>query len=458
MNLLYQSAFAEALGWSLIDSLWQMGAIWVFYILATGNNNRFSAEKRHFFALLGSVTGTLIFFISFMGNYYGALNHNNFFSLAYFLEKQAGHMTTGNVFAETIIPFISLLYLPAVLFFILRLIFQVSINKNIYRKNLVEPDETISNFVREMCNRSGIVKKVGVWISTKAASPLTTGFWKPVIILPIAVFSHLTCRQVEAVIAHELFHIKRNDYLINIYLTLAEVILFFNPFAHLMFGIVRKERENSCDDHVIAAGFDAWEYSQSLYILGKYRNEQNYLAVAATGAGKEYLLHRIRRIMKRNNPSPSVLKPVIAFFLCLFVAGFGGRRQQIPVIADASVPNEIKTVVYYSEEKKITVDDGISNKKSPAKVIRTKKEKIVLPPEASMPPVDLLPEEISSEDEHELLTTYIAAPQVIEFTLIDPLKPEVPVVICETPQPYIQKSAFYFIEVDTTVGKKVISL
>ena len=197
---------------------------------------------------------------------------------------------------------------------------------------------------------------MSLWISVKAESPLTLGFWKPLIIMPVAVFSQLSCRQVEAVIAHELFHIKRNDYLINIFLTLTEVILFFNPFARLMIGNVKKERENRCDDEVLSYGFDSWEYSQALYLLGKSRFEKNRLAIAATGSGKEYLLHRIRRIMKRDNPSPSVLKPFIAFFLCLFVAGFLARDKQIPVLADAVAP-AVSPVVYYTVDKVITEKD-----------------------------------------------------------------------------------------------------
>jgi hypothetical protein len=226
-----------------------------------------------------------------------------------------------------------------------------------------------------------------------------------------------------------------------------------------MFGIVRKERENSCDDHVIASGYDAWDYSQALYILGKYRNDHHSLALAATGPGKEYLLHRIRRIMKRNNPSPSVLKPVIIFFLCLFVAGFAGRQKQIPVLSDALTTNETKSVVFYSIEKKITITVPEKIKKSPPKTNRIKKEKIVMPPEPPIPAEDaLLQEETSGEDGQDLLNSYIDAPMVLEFTIIDPAEVKIPVVICETPQPFIQKSAFYFTEVDTSMGKKVINL
>ena len=461
MNFLYQSAFAEGLGWSLIDSLWQMGALWVIYIMLTGNGRRFSSQKRHSLALLGSATGTLIFFISLILNYYSAAYNNSFLSLAYFLEKQAGEITMGFMFAEYLVPFISLLYLPAVIFFALRLILQMGVNRNVYRKNLTEAGSDIAQFVSDMSNRSGITRKVTVWISEKVEGPLTIGFWKPVILLPIAMFNNLSCSQVEAVLTHELNHIKRNDYLINIFLSVAEVVLFFNPFARMMFGMVKKERENSCDDHVIEAGFNAWEYSEALYILGRYKNEKNNLAIAATGAGKEYLLQRIRRIMKRNNPSPSILKPFVAFFLCLFVAGFASRHKQIAVLPEVALNNKVEQVVYYLEEKRVVINEAgkaVASKPKAKKPSLNKKDDtpkmILLPEETRLPP----PVAFSDEELQGLLVDYVDAPQVVEFTMIDPVEPVVPEVICESPQPYIQKSSFYFTEVDTTSGKKVVEL
>ena len=468
MNLLYQQAFANALGWSLIDSLWQMGAIWFFYIMITNNGRKFSSQVRHSIALTGSAAGTCLFFLSLALNYYSAVNHSNFFSLAYLIEKEAGEIIDGYTSADKFIPLISCLYIPAVVFFFFRLLFNVNINRNIYRKNLVSADGKIARFVHEMSERSGIMKNITVWLSEKVESPLTIGFWKPVIILPVAVFSHLTCAQVEAVIMHELHHIKRNDYIINIFLTVAELILFFNPFARMMFGNVKKERENSCDDFVIASGFDAWEYSQALYILGRYRVEKNNLAIAATGEGKEYLLQRIRRIMKKNNPSPSVLKPAFAFFLCLFVAGFAIRYKQIaavPYTGNITVPVEnTASPTYYFEEKRITITrpDQINRpqrtkgqkvsataKKNSNALLKADKIKGFLPQETITSP------EVSDE---ETRFSFVAAPQVLEFTIIDPAKPVIPNIICESPQPYIQKSSFYFTEIDTTAGKKVIEL
>jgi len=456
MNFLYQSALAEALGWSLIDSLWQMGATWLFYIIITRNGNRFSSQQRHTLALIGSAVGMVLFILSLFFNYYSVSTNTNYFILPFYVK---------------FVPFISFLYVLAVAFFSLRLLLQISSNKNIYHRDLVHPDCELLAFVSDMCERSGIVKKISIWISDKVESPLTIGFWKPVILLPVAVFSHLTCRQVEAVIMHELHHIKRNDYMINIFLTIAELVFFFNPFARMMFASVKKERENRCDDYVIASGFDAWEYSQALYILGRYRNEKNNLAVAATGEGKQYLLERIRRIMKRNNPAPSVLKPFFAFFLCLFVAGFGARHKQIPTLpnivggARVATQNKVKPIVFYLEEKRITITPSEENARNPDLVLSQKKikapSKVVIQKKGPVLKTLSNPEVIeepADEDPDLPVGTYVAAPKVIGFTILDPAEPVVPEIVCENPQPYVQKSAFYFTEVDTTAGKKVIVL
>jgi beta-lactamase regulating signal transducer with metallopeptidase domain len=459
MDFMNQSVFFEALGWSLIDSLWQVGAIWLFYVLITRNGSRFSADKRHTLAMLGIISSTLLFFISILVNCYSVVSSGRIYSLAYFVQKEASGLFSpyGNVYE--FVPLLSYVYLPVVIFFTCRLFFQFTLHKKNYRKTLLPADHSISHFASEMCERFGVSKKVALWISDKAESPLTLGFWKPVILLPVAVFSQLTCKQVEAVIAHEIYHVKRNDFLLNIFLTLSEVVLFFNPFARLLAGIVKKERENSCDDHVIASGFDAWEYSQALYILGRYRHH-NDLAVAATGLGKEYLLHRIRRIMKKRNPQPSFLKPAFTFFLCLVVAGFASRHKQVPVLADVNTATETSPVVYF--EKQVTISEPVIIEQE-KKILSPESKpghvrKPVVPPEAPPPPELMTPEDAAPDDTEEILHTYVTAPLVLEFTMIDPENPDVPDIVCESPQPYVQKSSFYYTEIDSTAGKNTIKL
>lgn len=454
-----QSTFFEALGWSLIDSLWQVGAIWIFYTLFTRNGSRFSAEKRHSLAFGGMMTGSLLFFVNIIINSYSAAVNGEIYSLAYFIEQHTG-MWFNYGKADAIVSILSFIYLPVLMFYSLRLLFQVFTHRNNYKRNLAPVDEEMTGFLDEMISKLGISNRTMIWLSDKVASPLTLGFWKPVVLLPVALFSHLSYRQIETVIAHELYHIKRNDYLLNIFLTVAEVVLFFNPFAKLLAGIVKKERENSCDDLVLSAGFDAMEYSQALYILGRFRQEKGNFSLAATGIGKEYLLQRIRRIMKRDNPQPSLTKPLIAFFLCLFVAGFASRNKNITAFSETEItPPQTKQVVYFEQKTEVTFAPtvAVTRKLPPAPHKSVDPNRPDIPPPPPPPPSVTVTETSSSSDEN-LNVTYVSAPEVIEFTMLDHAEPVVPETVCETPQPYVPKTTFYYTDIDTTAGKTIICL
>lgn len=466
-----QTAFFEALGWSLIDSLWQAGAIWFAYISITRNGSRFTSDQRHTLALTGIMLSTLLFFFSIIINGFSAASGGRIFSFAHYIEQQAGSFLHIYGQVSSIVSALPYIYLPVLTFFALRTLAQLTIHRGSYRKNILPAGNELSLLASSVCSRLGLEKETLVWLSSKIDGPLTIGFWKPVILLPIAVFSQLSYRQIEAVIAHELFHIKRNDYLLNIFLTFSETILFFNPFAKLLARIVKTERENRCDDSVIAAGFDAWEYSEALYILGKLRQQQGKFSIAATGPGKEYLLQRIRRIMNRKNPQPSLAKPVVAFFLCLLVAGFASRNTPVPVLAHPEPAKEISSVVYYSVEKQANVEELVVVAPTPKVKTRglEQVEDVPLPPD-NVPspldppqPVDVLPADLPEppaplEAPDVIITSFVNASSDIEFTIIDQAEPEVPEVVCETPPPYVPKFTFYFTEVDTLAGKKVICL
>jgi hypothetical protein len=129
-------------------------------------------------------------------------------------------------------------------------------------------------------------------------SPLTIGFWKPVILLPLAGINHLSPQQVEAVLLHELSHIRRFDYLVNIVLQVTEVLMFFNPFVRLLLKKAYQERENSCDDWVLQFDYNGAEYAKALLSI-EQTEQAKLLALGANNNQKYYLLHRIARIISR---------------------------------------------------------------------------------------------------------------------------------------------------------------
>jgi hypothetical protein len=151
--------------------------------------------------------------------------------------------------------------------------------------------------LRSLGNRLGISKKVQLFISGHLQVPVMIGFLKPVILLPAAMVNNLSPEQLEAILLHELAHIKRNDYLLNIFQSIVETILFFNPFVWWISRNIRQEREHCCDDLVIAGTVQPMHYAKALVALEEYRITANPMAMAAAH-DKHFLLHRIKRIME----------------------------------------------------------------------------------------------------------------------------------------------------------------
>lgn len=437
MNHLYHSAFLKALGWSLIDSLWQMGVLWLSYILITGNGKRFTASYRYSLSLLAIFSGCLWFIVSFALNYYHVNDGERIFGLANFLQNGLPVIDE-----QKWMPLVSSFYLLIVLSYAARWIFAFAGNQKNYSQRAPVYDKYYESFVDELRRVAGITRTVRIWISEELTTPITFGFLKPVILLPLAAISQLTVKQVEAMIVHELYHIKRNDYLVNILITLCEILLFFNPFARLLIGNIRKERENCCDDEVINLGYDAWEYAQALYLLGKNSIGKYQFALAATGKSKQLLLQRVKRMLHRSHSSPSLLRPVSIFFLCLALAGSVNRdgKKQVSPVEKITQPTQSLSLV---QEVKISVtpEPGI---KKPKKV----KQQIPVPPSpqpAPLPPVEKEP----ANYENMIVASYVSHDRkTIEFCMMEAQMSETKA--CQDAQaydvshPYIPGSTFYF--------------
>ena len=163
-----------------------------------------------------------------------------------------------------------------------------------------------------------INKKISTGISAVINVPCIAGYFKPVILLPLSLLTTLSSDEVEAILLHELAHVKRNDYLLNLVQQAMAAILFFNPFALLIGRIIHSERENSCDDIVVRQTAKPLVYAHALLKLQQTTPPRMQLALAASGS-KYHLLNRIERIMKTKKTAGNVRQALIT--LILFAAG-----------------------------------------------------------------------------------------------------------------------------------------
>ena len=128
--------------------------------------------------------------------------------------------------------------------------------------------------------------------------PMVVGWLRPMILLPASAISGLSTAQIELILAHELAHVRRHDWLVNFAQTVIEALLFYHPAMWWISNHIRKERENCCDDMAVAVGGDRTTYVQVLVRLEEHRSPVPASALGATGGS---LLGRVRRLMGKPN-------------------------------------------------------------------------------------------------------------------------------------------------------------
>lgn len=289
LSFFEKNYFLLAIAWAVINSLWQGAICWFAYKMIT-STKKVSALIRHHLSLFFF---TIIFgwFIYTVLNGYAIFNAPGY-NTGMFFNVEFNYFIKH--FSACFYVF-ALLYLSVVLFNGIRLAIRLNSALRFRDNNLLKAPFDFRIFASQTALHLGIKRKVELWLSDKVQVPCVAGFFKPIILLPFTIFNQLNAEQAEAIILHELAHVKRNDYLVNLVQSVIDVILFFNPFALLLSKEIRKEREKCCDDWVINYKYDKQSYAAALLHLEKIRQVDLKLLPAATGE-KGKLLQRIKRL------------------------------------------------------------------------------------------------------------------------------------------------------------------
>lgn len=147
--------------------------------------------------------------------------------------------------------------------------------------------------------RVGVRPAVRLLRSARVAGPVVIGWLRPVILVPAEVFSGMPSRQLSAVLAHELAHVRRHDFLVNLLQAVAEALLFFHPVVWWLSARVREEREFCCDDLVLRTGGDRAQFARGLAALESLTSGATIAPAVAAHGGS--LMKRIERLV---HPKP----------------------------------------------------------------------------------------------------------------------------------------------------------
>ncbi|MGB2866627.1 MAG: M56 family metallopeptidase, partial [Sedimentisphaerales bacterium] len=186
------------------------------------------------------------------------------------------------------------------------------------RKQMVKQvDDSLNTKLRRLSERLRVKRAVQLMESALVQVPTVVGWLRPVILLPASALTGLSSEQLEALLAHELAHIRRYDYLVNMLQTVVETLGFYHPAVWWVSHEIRIERENCCDDLAVSISGDRVCYARALTSMEEIRGRRGELAVAAAGGN---LFGRIRRLVGKDSADTSRASWIPSVITILLIA------------------------------------------------------------------------------------------------------------------------------------------
>jgi beta-lactamase regulating signal transducer with metallopeptidase domain len=323
----------QSLSWALIYSLVQGVAVYVslrlvFKILPTR-----SANARYHLSL-SALTVLLAWFVATWWQQFHSLTLANgqlqavnaanttVIWLPLQHSSAAGSLANWRMLllsVEAFFPWLSAFYIAGLVLMLARFSAGMSHLFSLRRRGTFPPGAAMDELLLVLKKRIGLDVPVKLLASAKAQVPMVIGFLKPIVLIPTAAMAQLSPQQLETILLHELAHIKRHDYLVNILQTIVETMLFFNPFVWLISTITRREREHCCDDMVVDNTPEPISYATALAALASHRRPAS-LIVAATGH-RTPLFNRIQRIMEIPRGTFSYSRLVATLIIIVAIIG-----------------------------------------------------------------------------------------------------------------------------------------
>jgi GWxTD domain-containing protein len=313
-----QAPIARALGWTLIHFVWEGVAIAALLAAVLALRGAASARLRYGLAALAMMSMPAAFGVTL------ALlwpSHAGVVPVARNTAPPGGALlplalsqapsTPVQPGPESPVPWVVPFWLLGVLAFHVRTLGGWLAAQRLRRVGVCPAPDAWQQRFDGLGKRLRLARPVALLESCLGDVPVVIGLLRPVVLVPVGMLAGLRVEQVESILIHELAHIRRHDYLVNLLQSFVEGILFYHPAVWWVSGVIRAERENCCDDVVVAVNGDARGYAAALAALEAQRWPVREPALAATGGS---LTKRIRRLLQQPEGPRATLAP-------LFMAG-----------------------------------------------------------------------------------------------------------------------------------------
>ncbi|HEV7570858.1 MAG TPA: M56 family metallopeptidase [Thermoanaerobaculia bacterium] len=323
ISTLLGTPLAQAIGWALLHLLWQGVLVAAILAATLALLSKQSANARY----LASCGALALLVVIGSATAYRAYDASQ--EIATDREVSFAPVQTGTVtftaepttsapesrlallasFTKSHLPQIVLVWLTGVLLLSIRLLFGWLRAHSIAKKNATEAAPEWQSSARRLAHALKLRRAVQLLESAAVEVPTVIGWLRPVVLLPATSLTGLSTEQMEMILAHELAHIRRNDFFVNLMQAVVETLLFYHPAVWWISNRIRVEREHCCDDVAVSVSGKPLVYARALTRLEELRVEDAQAFVAANGGS---LIGRIRRLAGARAESPNAPSRFVA--------------------------------------------------------------------------------------------------------------------------------------------------
>jgi len=299
----------NALGWTLVHSLWQGAAAAVGFALLMIVMRKYRSQTRYYIGVMTIMLVLAMAVVTFVNIYNGgaagAVTAGQSPGSAAVMTGTVEMGESGSVmmffkhYFSRHLPLLVTAWLLGILVLVLRFAGGFIYNQRVKVHRTRPLSKNWQNRLEALCRGIGIQKSVRLVESALVKMPMTIGHLKPVILFPLGLVTGLPRDQVEALLAHELAHISRRDYLVNIVQNLVDIFFFYHPGVRWISSHVRAEREHCCDDIAVSVSGDSLNFAKALTNIQVTGRGLNSIEPAVAASGKRHgLLARVKRLLR----------------------------------------------------------------------------------------------------------------------------------------------------------------
>ncbi|WP_321281618.1 TonB-dependent receptor plug domain-containing protein [Marinifilum fragile] len=330
MNSFSIYKLVDALGWALLHSVWQIVIfgliVWILFRFISKDN----AKLRYGVASLALAFIFVSFAITFF-HYLPLSNHSNGSDLSlnpelllYLLNgspETLNQFSFENLHIDRYFPVMVNIWIIGVCILSCHMTFNYLQTIKL-RKHLAYPVSKQTQIIADkLIQKLNLKQNITVLESGYVQTPSLVGYFKPMILLPISMLSGIPENQLEIIIAHELAHIKRHDYLFQFIQGIIELLFFYHPVVWWLSSVVNTEREHICDDLAVKICGESLTLIKALNNMEAIRKKRFELVLGLSGK-KNNLFNRVQRIVRQNPSAKKTNKIVFSGLFVLLLSGF----------------------------------------------------------------------------------------------------------------------------------------